>query len=56
MFEVDKVLTSAVFTVYIGDDVIMTSRDVSTSDVGFFRLEYFLLLISNLCPSFKSIG
>ena len=52
---VKKVLTSAFFIILITDDVIMTSRDVIMSDVGFFGLESFFLLISNYCASFKSI-
>ena len=52
---VKKVLTSAFFIILITDDVIMTSRDVIMSDVGFFGLESFFLLISNYCTSFKSI-
>ena len=54
--EVKKVLTSAFLIIKIGDDVIGTSRDVMTSCVGFFYFKSFLSLISNYCPSMKSIG
>ena len=56
MFGVRKVLASAVFDFRIFDDVMMTSRHVMTSHVGFLYLESCLLLISYFCPSFKSIG
>ena len=56
VFGVRKVLTSAVFNYQIFDDVMMTSRHVVTSYVGFFCFESFLSLISYFCPSFKSIG
>ena len=56
MFGVRKVLTSAFLNFQIFDDVMMTSRHVMTSYVGFFYWESFLSLISYFCPSFKSIG
>ena len=54
--EVKKVLTSAFLIIKIGDDVIVTSRDVIMSGVGFYDFESFFSLISNYCPSMKSIG
>ena len=68
IFEARKVLTSVVFTIHmalflyfrkiamtihIGDDVIMTSRDVNMSDVGTFWFDSFFLLID---LSLKSTG
>ena len=52
-----NVLTSAflILTFEIGNDVIVTSRDVIMSDVGFYDFESFLSIISNYCLSMKSI-
>ena len=50
-----NVLTSAFLTFEIGNDVIVTSRDVIMLDVGFYDFESFLSIISNYCPSMKSI-
>ena len=50
-----NVLKSAVLIFEIIDDVIVTSRDVMMLDVNFFGFKSFLSLISNFCPSFKSI-
>ena len=54
--EVKNLLTSAFLTFKIGNDVIVTSRDVIMPGVGFYDFESFLSLISNYCPSMKSIG
>ena len=54
--DVKNVLTSAFLIFKIGNDVIVTSRDVIMSDVGFYDFESFLSLISNYCPNMKSIG
>ena len=51
--DVKNMLTSALLTFKIGNDVIVTSRDVIMSGVGFYDFESFFSLISNYCPSMK---
>ena len=46
--DVKNVLTSAFLVTQITDDVIVTSRDVIMSDVGFFGLKSFLSLKLNI--------
>ena len=48
-------LMSAFSIIRLPDDVIVTSRDVIMSDVGFFGLESFLSSLPDYWPSLKSI-
>ena len=49
--DIKKVLTSALFIIKMGYDVIVTSRDVIRSNVEFYGLKLFVLIITNSSPS-----